>query len=182
MAQVPEGTRAIPKTPSIRLLICGPKVRFLRGSPASRENPGWLRQLTQTPVGFASSREQDDRRRLSAVACRRRRARRRIGGTCDTFRSELDGWPLVGARATCLTRPSISSKASAIPSATTLAGRQISARRLAAHNGGLSAHTASGCPWRVIVSIEFADAKKAAAFERYLKSGSGRAFAQRHFR
>jgi len=56
------------------------------------------------------------------------------------------------------------------------------ARRLAAHNGGFSVHTADGRPWRVVVSIEFADEKKAAAFESYLKSGSGRAFARRHFR
>ena len=55
-------------------------------------------------------------------------------------------------------------------------------RRLAQHNEGLSAHTSDGRPWRVIVSIEFADAKKAATFETYLKSGSGRAFARRHFR
>jgi len=56
------------------------------------------------------------------------------------------------------------------------------AKRLAAHNNGFSVHTADGRPWRVIVSIEFADENKAAAFERYLKSGSGRAFANRHFR
>jgi hypothetical protein len=33
----------------------------------------------------------------------------------------------------------------------------------------------------VIVSIEFPDESAAARFERYLKSGSGRAFATRHF-
>lgn len=55
-------------------------------------------------------------------------------------------------------------------------------KRLAAHDGGFSVHTADGRPWRVIVSIAFADEKKAAAFESYLKSGSGRAFANRHFR
>jgi hypothetical protein len=31
------------------------------------------------------------------------------------------------------------------------------------------------------VALEFADAKNAARFERYLKTGSGRAFAKRHF-
>jgi putative endonuclease len=36
-------------------------------------------------------------------------------------------------------------------------------------------------PWRVIVSIEFPDESTAAHFERYLKSGSGRAFTKRHF-
>jgi putative endonuclease len=56
------------------------------------------------------------------------------------------------------------------------------ADRLAAHNGGFSRHTADGRPWRVIVAIEFADPQKASDFEKYLKSGSGRAFALRHFR
>lgn len=54
--------------------------------------------------------------------------------------------------------------------------------RLAAHNAGLSTHTATGRPWHVLVSIDFEDAAKAEAFEAYLKSGSGRAFAARHFR
>jgi hypothetical protein len=33
----------------------------------------------------------------------------------------------------------------------------------------------------VIVSIEFPEERAALRFERYLKSGSGRAFATRHF-
>jgi len=36
-------------------------------------------------------------------------------------------------------------------------------------------------PWRIVVSIEFPDEGAAVRFERYLKSGSGRAFAKRHF-
>jgi putative endonuclease len=55
------------------------------------------------------------------------------------------------------------------------------ARRLDEHNGGKSIHTNKHRPWKVIVSIGFADATKATAFERYLKSGSGRAFAKKHF-
>ena len=55
-------------------------------------------------------------------------------------------------------------------------------RRLAAHNAGLSPHTSKYRPRRLLVSIEFADPARAALFERYLKSGSGRAFAKRHFR
>jgi putative endonuclease len=55
-------------------------------------------------------------------------------------------------------------------------------RRLASHNQGTSQHTASGRPWQVVVSIDFKDATAAAAFEKYLKSGSGRVFAERHFR
>jgi predicted GIY-YIG superfamily endonuclease len=54
--------------------------------------------------------------------------------------------------------------------------------RLAAHNDGQSLHTADGRPWQVVVAIEFADPSRALEFEVYLKSGSGRAFARRHFR
>lgn len=54
--------------------------------------------------------------------------------------------------------------------------------RLAAHNRGDSRHTATGRPWRLEVAIEFATVNAAKAFELYLKSGSGRAFARRHFR
>lgn len=55
------------------------------------------------------------------------------------------------------------------------------AQRLAHHNAGRSQHTATFRPWRLLMSLEFADAGRAALFERYLKSGSGRAFAKRHF-
>jgi predicted GIY-YIG superfamily endonuclease len=54
--------------------------------------------------------------------------------------------------------------------------------RLAAHNAGLSTHTANGRPWRLVTTIEFRDAERARRFELYLKSGSGRAFARRYFR
>jgi putative endonuclease len=53
--------------------------------------------------------------------------------------------------------------------------------RVAGHNAGESAHTAKHRPWRLAVSIEFETQEQAAEFERYLKSGSGRAFAKRHF-
>jgi hypothetical protein len=36
-------------------------------------------------------------------------------------------------------------------------------------------------PWSLVVSMEFTTAKAASAFEKYLKSGSGRAFSKRHF-
>ena len=55
-------------------------------------------------------------------------------------------------------------------------------QRLAQHNRGESHHTSGAGPWRVDVVIEFADEARAAKMERYLKSGSGRAFAQRHLR
>ncbi|MGD0017516.1 MAG: GIY-YIG nuclease family protein [Verrucomicrobiia bacterium] len=54
--------------------------------------------------------------------------------------------------------------------------------RLAHHNSGASIHTNKYRPWKLMVAISFADRKNALAFERYLKSGSGRAFAARHFR
>lgn len=54
--------------------------------------------------------------------------------------------------------------------------------RLAAHNAGLSPHTAQHRPWRALVAIEFDDEEAAVKFERYLKTGSGREFARRHFR
>jgi putative endonuclease len=56
------------------------------------------------------------------------------------------------------------------------------AARLDAHNSGQCPHTASGKPWIIDVIVEFSDECRAVAFERYLKSGSGCAFAKRHFR
>jgi putative endonuclease len=52
--------------------------------------------------------------------------------------------------------------------------------RLAVHNAGGSRHTAQYRPWRLMVWVEFASPSSAAAFEKYLKTGSGRAFAKRH--
>ena len=54
-------------------------------------------------------------------------------------------------------------------------------RRLDAHNAGASPFTATHRPWAATTRIEFEDEHRAAAFERYLKSPSGRAFAKRHF-
>ena len=53
--------------------------------------------------------------------------------------------------------------------------------RLADHNTGRCPHTVSRRPWQRHVVIEFSDENRAIRFERYLKSGSGRAFAKRHF-
>jgi putative endonuclease len=55
-------------------------------------------------------------------------------------------------------------------------------RRCAEHNAGSCIHTAKHRPWSVDVVIEFADERRALTFERYLKSGSGVAFAHRHLR
>ena len=53
--------------------------------------------------------------------------------------------------------------------------------RLADQNMGRCPHTASRRPWQLHVVLEFTDENRAIRFERYLKSGSGRAFAKRHF-
>lgn len=49
------------------------------------------------------------------------------------------------------------------------------------HNHSIEGHTASLRPWSVVVTVEFPTEKQAVQFEKYLKSGSGRAFAKRHF-
>ena len=54
-------------------------------------------------------------------------------------------------------------------------------RRLDDHNAGRCPHTARHRPWQLHVVIEFPDEPRAVRFEHYLKSGSGRAFAKRHF-
>lgn len=51
--------------------------------------------------------------------------------------------------------------------------------RLSAHNAGQSPHTAKFKPWRLVTYLGFTDPQKAVAFERYLKSGSGHAFARK---
>lgn len=50
--------------------------------------------------------------------------------------------------------------------------------RLSKHNSGEVAHTSKHGPWRIKTYIAFRDADRAIAFEKYLKSGSGRAFAK----
>lgn len=51
--------------------------------------------------------------------------------------------------------------------------------RLKAHNSGKVPHTSKFRPWRIETAIAFSSPKKAAAFEKYLKSHSGRAFAKK---
>lgn len=52
--------------------------------------------------------------------------------------------------------------------------------RLAAHNAGQNPSTARHRPWVLVALVEFTNESTAARFERYLKSGSGRAFAKKH--
>jgi predicted GIY-YIG superfamily endonuclease len=51
--------------------------------------------------------------------------------------------------------------------------------RLAEHNAGRSPHTSKYAPWKLVTYIAFSGEGKAEAFERYLKSGSGHAFAKK---
>ena len=51
--------------------------------------------------------------------------------------------------------------------------------RLAKHNSGAVKHTAKFRPWRVKTYIGFSNIGQAVEFEKYLKSGSGRAFAKK---
>jgi predicted GIY-YIG superfamily endonuclease len=55
-------------------------------------------------------------------------------------------------------------------------------RRLAVHNSGGSAYTAVLRPWVLVAFTAFTDRASAAAFEQYLKTGSGRAFSKKHFK
>lgn len=53
--------------------------------------------------------------------------------------------------------------------------------RLAAHNAGQNRSTVQWRPWRLEVCVEFRSERTACRFEKYLKSGAGHAFANRHF-
>lgn len=48
--------------------------------------------------------------------------------------------------------------------------------RLAIHNRGEVSATAPGRPWAIKTFLAFADRSRALAFEKYLKTHSGRAF------
>jgi putative endonuclease len=51
--------------------------------------------------------------------------------------------------------------------------------RLIKHNSGEVPHTSKFGPWKIRTYVAFSDAALAIAFEKYLKSGSGRAFAKK---
>ena len=51
--------------------------------------------------------------------------------------------------------------------------------RLKTHNSGQVPHTAKYLPWRIKTAVAFTDRERAADFERYLKSASGRPFAKK---
>ena len=53
-------------------------------------------------------------------------------------------------------------------------------KRLAEHNAGKSIHTNKFKPWALKAYVALPEKYLAENFERYLKSGSGRAFAKSH--
>jgi putative endonuclease len=53
--------------------------------------------------------------------------------------------------------------------------------RLKKHNGREVSHTSKYAPWTIKTYIAFSNDAKAFAFEKYLKTASGRAFAKKRF-
>ena len=53
--------------------------------------------------------------------------------------------------------------------------------RLARHNTGDVTHTSKYRPWRLKTYLAFSEERAAFAFEKYLKSASGRAFSRKRF-
>jgi predicted GIY-YIG superfamily endonuclease len=51
--------------------------------------------------------------------------------------------------------------------------------RLKAHNAGESKHTSRYLPWELVTYHAFTNKRQAQQFEYYLKSGSGKAFANK---
>jgi putative endonuclease len=54
-------------------------------------------------------------------------------------------------------------------------------QRLETHNSGGSVHTKINRPWKLVVYLAFDTEEKALAFEKYIKVGSGYAFAKKRF-
>ena len=53
-------------------------------------------------------------------------------------------------------------------------------KRVRRHNEGSVRHTSKWKPWALKAYIALPDSKRAADFEKYLKSHSGRAFVRKH--
>ena len=51
--------------------------------------------------------------------------------------------------------------------------------RFRTHNAGGSSHTSKYRPWKIVTYLCFKDDRRAVEFERYLKTGSGQAFANK---
>jgi putative endonuclease len=66
------------------------------------------------------------------------------------------------------------------PDQTYIGSTQDLRARLAQHNSGKSVHTNKFKPWNLLAYVALPEKQLADTFEKYLKSGSGRAFAKRH--
>lgn len=55
-------------------------------------------------------------------------------------------------------------------------------KRIKDHNSGKNVSTAPHRPWQLKTYLAFSNKAQALAFERYLKSGSGHAFANKRLR
>lgn len=53
--------------------------------------------------------------------------------------------------------------------------------RLEKHNNGGSVYTSAYRPWKIVMYLSFVSESRAIEFEKYLKSGSGNAFAKKRF-
>jgi predicted GIY-YIG superfamily endonuclease len=74
---------------------------------------------------------------------------------------------------------SISCEASLTPAQTYIGYTAYLRQRLATHHAGGSLHTAKYRPWRLETYLGFSEKSRAMAFEKYLKSHSGKAFARK---
>ncbi len=54
-------------------------------------------------------------------------------------------------------------------------------KRMITHNSGGSLHTAKYKPWELVMYLAFSSKSQALAFEKYLKTGSGKAFSAKRF-
>ncbi len=54
-------------------------------------------------------------------------------------------------------------------------------KRIGTHNAGGSVHTSKYKPWKSIGYHAFSEKRRAQEFEYYLKTGSGKAFANKRF-
>jgi len=61
-----------------------------------------------------------------------------------------------------------------------LGSTHVLRKRLAEHNAGKSMHTNKFKPWTLTAYVALPEKQIAENLEKYLKSGSGRAFAKRH--
>ena len=52
-------------------------------------------------------------------------------------------------------------------------------QRLERHNSGGSIHTQLDKPWKLVMYLAFSSEQKAKSFEKYIKVGSGYAFAKK---